>query len=50
MLITHFYLNKLDLLGIILKTVVSNYGNKETKGEKKKKSHTHKSTGTILGF
>lgn len=29
--IRHFYLNNLSLLGINLKTIVSNYGNKETK-------------------
>lgn len=37
--IRHFYLNNLSLLGINLKTIVSNYGNKETKEKKKKQTN-----------
>lgn len=38
--VRHFYLNNLSLLGINLKTIVSNYGNKKTK-EKKPNRQTY---------
>lgn len=37
--IRHFYLNNLSLLGINLKTIVSNYGNKKTKEKKTKQTN-----------